>query len=236
MGEIDADIMISKRIFFGHHSVGQNIIEGIMENYSSLGINIVNSGDIPENRGCLMHASVGVNKDPLSKMRSFQETLSHNALGDKIDIAFFKFCFVDINKDTDVESLFIEYKNLIEGLKENYPDLTLVHLTVPVTQEERGLKPFIKKIVGKELWDTSANVKRELYNKELRSVYAGIDPIFDLAMWESTEPDGKRSHAFYRGKEYYYLFSGYTEDGGHLNELGRRVIAGEFIKFLNGIK
>ena len=56
--------------------------------------------------------------------------------------------------------------------------------------------------------------------------------IFDLAGFESTYPSGKRESIVVNGELYYSLIKDYTDDGGHLNELGQQVIASEFINKL----
>ena len=62
--------------------------------------------------------------------------------------------------------------------------------------------------------------------------YAGKAPIFDLAKIESTYPDGKM--LMYKGGNNVFpaMIPGYTYDGGHLSESGRRVVAEQLLIFL----
>ena len=75
------------------------------------------------------------------------------------------------------------------------------------------------------------NTLRRDYNELLRQQYSS-EPIYDIATCESTRPDGTRSSFSSDGKVVYTLASEYTDDGGHLNRLGREVSAKEFIRVI----
>jgi lysophospholipase L1-like esterase len=66
------------------------------------------------------------------------------------------------------------------------------------------------------------NLVRRQFNDKIKEVFQN-DPIFDLAAIEA------------RYAEDYSLSKNLTDDGGHLNELGRRLVASEFVKFLSTI-
>ena len=63
----------------------------------------------------------------------------------------------------------------------------------------------------------------------------GKEPLFDLAMVESTYEDGSRYTFSANGHTYYALVPEYTKDGGHLNELGQKVAAEQLLIFLAGL-
>jgi len=67
----------------------------------------------------------------------------------------------------------------------------------------------------------------------LRKEYEGKEPLFDIAKFESTLPDGSRTSFSENGKIYYCLASNYTTDGGHLNDLGKKVVAEQLLLFLS---
>jgi len=60
----------------------------------------------------------------------------------------------------------------------------------------------------------------------------GVVNIFDLAKIESTFPDGRRASFTKDGKTYYSMVPDYTYDGGHLNELGRKIAAEQLLFLL----
>ena len=185
-----------KKIYFGHQSVGFNIIDGVndlMEEYPKIKLNIVETSDSKDfGSGILAHSRVGKNVDPKSKIDDFAKYINEG-IGSKADAAALKFCYVDMKGDSDVNQIFKEYKNEVENLKKSHPDLTIIHFTEPLTVQKTNWKTWIKKIMGKkDLWEFEDNVKRNQYNEMLVKEYQGKEPIIDIAEIESTNPDGSR--------------------------------------------
>jgi lysophospholipase L1-like esterase len=104
-----------------------------------------------------------------------------------------------------------------------------IHFTVPLTSQQTGPKALVKKILGKSLRGFDDNIVRNQYNALLRAEYQGKEPILDIATIESTYADGKRASFTREKQEYYTLVEDYTDDGAHLNETGRRVVAEQFL-------
>jgi hypothetical protein len=221
-----------KKIYFGHQSVGFNIIEGleqIKKENPRIKLTIVKINDAAELTGpMLAHSILGENSDPHSKMQAFADYLE-KGIGTRADIAFFKFCYVDITAYSDIEKVFTEYKNMMEHLKRKYPHTRFVHATVPLTVSKITIRTVIKALLGKE----DNNIKRNQFNEMLRKEYAGKEPVFDIARAESTYPDGSRSSFTKGGTTYYSLVPDYTDDGGHLNEKGKRAAAQELLILLS---
>lgn len=59
--------------------------------------------------------------------------------------------------------------------------------------------------------------------------------IFDLAKIESTYSDGSRETFTAQGQTYYSLIPDYTDDGGHLNEAGRKKVSEQLLLFLSNL-
>ena len=75
-----------------------------------LDLNIVKGNDLDFFKNPVFaHASNGKNGDPKSKIDDLYQDME-NGLGKKVDIAGFKFCYVDIKDDTDVNEIFEYYK------------------------------------------------------------------------------------------------------------------------------
>ena len=108
--------------------------------------------------------------------------------------------------------------------------------TMPLVAKQDDFKTWakntIKKIIGRPVRNVTLNAKRDEYNERLIREYGGRDAVFDLAKIESTAPGGARVEDSVNGRKFYLLAEEYTDDGGHLNELGRRVVAAELVKFL----
>lgn len=227
---------LSKRkIYFGHQSVGDNIIDGIEKIvmvYPDINLRIV---DIKQSHnimpGTLAHLKVGKNKDPRSKIEAFVQHIN-GGIGDAMDVAALKLCYIDIMADANSENIFSTYKNEIANIQTAYPDLTIVHFTVPLTTLQTGPKAWVKKILGRSPYGIQENMNRHRYNTLLREKYQGKEPILDIAMIESTYPDGTRATFEVDGKTYFSMVPEYTVDGGHLNEIGRKKVAEQLILLL----
>ena len=215
------------RLFLGHMSVGENILAGTKTLYQALDVappSIVQftvGGPLPDmpERGGIVHALIGENGDPLGKLRNF-DTALRSGLAEEIDVAVLKFCYVDINHATDVDSLFQQYRSTLDALKRDYPDIIFLHATEPMTVKQSGFKGTIKSLIGRD-----DNVVRERYNALMRDAY-GPDLMFDIAALEGTAPGGGRAPA---------LYDGYTSDGGHLNETGSAVVAAGLLRLLSTV-
>ncbi len=223
--------VMAKKIFFGHQSVGNNIVQGIRDLEKvdpRLKLNITKSPDPQSVVGpAFVEFEIGQNGNPQSKIDSFAAILD-KGMGAQGGIAMFKFCYVDIDASTDVPAMFAGYRDAMSTLKERYPSLKIVHVTAPLTTVEPAAKAWIKSLLGKATL-RAANVKRNQFNNLMRQTYAGRATLFDLAAIESTRSDGSRSY-FTRGSENVYtLAPEYTVDGGHLNEAGRRAVAAQLL-------
>lgn len=231
--------LAQKRVVFGHQSVGYNILDGVKEmtpTHPQFQLNIaIAKGPQDFSQPTLGHAEVGHNTVPKSKIDDFVKLID-SGIGDQADVALLKFCYVDVSENTDIAKLFNEYKEMIANLKSKYPGTTFAHITMPLVAKEDGIKIWAKNmakiILGRPVRNLALNAKRGDFNEMLIREYENIDPIFDLAKLESTTPNSERVIDYSDGLKFYSMFPGYTEDGGHLNELGRKIVAKEFIRFL----
>lgn len=230
------DKLTQKKIYFGHQSVGFNIIDGIkdvMKENPQIKLNIVETTDPSKlNAGIFAHSRIGKNADPKSKIKDFFDNI-RSGIGAQADIVFFKFCYVDIGKGSNIENLFEEYKAKMTQLEKDYPNIEFIHLTIPLRVTKTNWKTWLKELIGKgDMYEYAGNLERNEYNKRLLINYKGKAAVFDLAEIESTYPDMSRSIFKIKGKQYYSLVPEYTKDGGHLNEVGRKRIAEQFLIFL----
>lgn len=227
--------LAEKTLYFGHQSVGFNIIAGIetlMAEHPAIRLNLVKTTDAAAFDSPIFgHSAVGNNTEPLTKIDAFTQVLK-NGVGAKVEIAFLKFCFIDFDRKTpDVEGIFSQYVQAMRHLHEQFPHLTIVHFTVPLTAEQSGPKAWLKKTLGKGA--NEDNLARHRFNALLKAEYEGKAPIFDIATIESTLPDGTRASLTAKdGTVYDTLVPEYTDDGGHLNETGRKVVAEALLLFL----
>ncbi len=225
-----------QRIFFGHHSVGNNIFSGIndlQKKHPEISLNIIKSHDAASfSSAAFLHSAVGNNTDPISKIHEF-DLFMHNGLGAKADIAFFKFCFVDVVRTTDIQQLFKEYTSVIDKIQKDYPDLTIVHSTVPLQVHKMTWKTYVKNIMKFNSWKYTDNVRRNEFNTMLLAKYGKKGKVFDLALLEATDQDGSiEQFQGPGGKKYLALAPAYSNDGAHLNTIGAKFIAEQLLLFL----
>jgi hypothetical protein len=235
--------LAQKRILFGHASVGSNIIDGIrdvQQKQSKVQLNIVEN-DKPwtvQNSG-LIHFKILQHEVPAAeildtKIDAFQQFVETSGK-QGADIAFFELCWADVKPDTDVARVFSHYKSVMAKLVKEFPNTAFIPMTIPLVAEPSGLDAFknqVKLLLGKSLFYLSDNIKIKQFNDLLNSEYAGKMPVFDLAKVESTTADGKQERLSRNGQEYYALVKKYTDDGGHLNNTGRKVVAEQLLILL----
>ena len=226
--------LADKRIYFGHQSVGNNILDGVKDVIREdprVRLNIIETADPAVfDSPVLGHSRIGKNMDPFSKYDAFKGFLD-NGIGKRTDIAFMKLCYLDVSAETDVAVTFHGYKQVMKYLQEAYPGTIFVHVTVPLLSTDTGIKSRVMRWIGRNDPTEYANYNRNRYN-DLMEEYRGREPIFDLARIESTLPDNSRQIFTYKGKKYYTMNPAYTTDGGHLNVEGRKVVARELLALL----
>src|SRR3954468_23171304 len=144
-----------RRIYFGHQSVGYNVVAGLAaleKDRPDLGLVIKEKRDpAAVAAGVLAHARNGQNEAPLTKIQDFARTME-SGMGKAVDTAFFKFCYVDFQGDTDVDRLFGEYKPTLARRHQQVPDVTFVHVTTPLSVVQTGPKATLKRIRGRKRW------------------------------------------------------------------------------------
>jgi len=215
------------RVFFGHQSVGMNVLDGIPGVYTAHGMaapTIEEGGTAPvDQSGFIEHAFIGQNEKPGDKIRDFDAKM-RSGIGRQVDVAMMKLCYVDITSNTDVGTLFAKYCEAITALEKDFPEVTFVHVTVPLMTEQGQLSRLKSRLKGSSRFGPAENASRERLNVLIRREYGG-GRLFDLAAVESTAPDGTRAVGAYQGQRYYRLYDGYASDSGHLNSDGARLAA-----------
>ncbi|WP_319562200.1 hypothetical protein [Marispirochaeta sp.] len=226
------------KIFFGHQSVGRNILSGVDD--------LARGAEIPVRMGTLesgtstdevniLDAHVGENTVPSSKIHDFVNMV-RSGVGNSVDVAFMKFCYVDTRGDEDIDSFFTRYISEMEVLEREFPQTTFIYMTMPLTSPMTGFKNMIKGMLGRlhKVDDgREANIVRNRFNNMLREAKEPSGRLFDLAAAEASMPNGSTYSFKNDGEKYEALYPGYTWDGGHLDEAGRKVIAKKLIIFLS---
>ena len=236
----DAELaeLARRRIYFGHQSVGRDIVAGvrdILAERTSHPLRLLPADGLTVPGPAFIEGSVGENGDPLGKTRAFARVLAAGMPPGSI--ALHKYCYVDVTGKTDVESLFSAYRTAMAELRSAHPEVTLVHVTLPLRSAEEGgrLARYARRLLGRGPEGADVHLARARFNRLLRAEYVGREPVFDLAGIESTGRDGRRVGFRYRGETVPTLAPEWTHDGGHLNEAGRRRAAARLLAFLAGL-
>ncbi len=223
----DLTTVAATRVFFGHQSVGMNILDGVRAVYAAQGVPAPpireDAAPAGASGGFIDQVFIGENENPGLKISDFAARL-RAGLGQRVDVAMMKFCYVDVTSGTDVNGLFAQYRTTMAALAREFPKVTFVYATVPLTTEP-GLLGKAKQLVSGSGGSAADNAARERLNALIRHEYAAGGHLFDLAAAESTAPDGSRVSGTYQGQRYYALDSGYASDSGHLNATGARAVA-----------
>lgn len=232
----DLEVVRKARILFLHQSVGIDILDGMAkldaEVPGAARLNVVSANQAPAgSTPAMIESADGENMKPDTKIAAFATLLGGQGPAN-VDLALMKFCYVDFNPRTDVKALFARYRSMIEGVRAKSPATRIAHVTVPLTVYPTEIKWRFYRVIGKEVWEDETNARRAEFNALLKQTFRS-DPIFDLATAEATRPDGKVARFTLRGQEYPVLATVYTEDGGHLNDTGKRVIGAAAIRFLS---
>ena len=228
----DIDRVAQARVYFGHQSVGANIMDGLADLQRAMGTPVIQVGelgalDVASGRNVFLHTKVGENEKPGSKCEDFRRILDKKLSGN-VDVALFKFCYVDFSDTSDVDAIFSTYSSTMDDLKLRHPGIIFIHVTAPLRSVDRGLGVWAREMLGRRNRTKLANVSRNEFNRRLKEKYA-TDPVFDLAAAMSTYPDGKRESFKVDGVTFDSLVPAYTDDGGHLNAVGRTYVAAEFV-------
>lgn len=223
--------LAERRIFFGHQSVGGNVMDGVAELIAGdprIPLRVAEATTLDSSAGAgLFHARVGTNGDIGSKSEAFASATRSLSPS----VALLKYCYVDITGASDPELLFREYRDRMLRLRAENPDLIIVHSTMPLTDLEGRREWLMAKVRGGDT-KRDLNLIRSRYNELLRAEYVGKEPVFDIARIESTLADGTRTFFRSRGRDVPFLAPALTDDGGHLNADGRRAAAEQLLALL----
>jgi hypothetical protein len=228
------DKLAQKKIFFGHQSVGFNILDGIndvMKAVPGIKLYVKETTALSDyNSPVFAHARVGKNMDPISKCVDFKRIMD-SGIGDRVDIAGFKFCYIDIDRNTDINLLFNYYSESMDYLQKKYPNVRFFHCTVPLTSKETSITGRIRRFIGNSSWDDN-NVRRNEFNKLMVNKFKDTNMLFDIGRLEASD-EGNNLCTFSRDNTVCLVMNiKYTSDGGHLNETGRRLVGINLLKLL----
>jgi hypothetical protein len=218
------DFVGMQRWLFTHASVGGNMITGLNDLHSlnptrfklhtsSVGYNSAQqSANSPSTvqYGTVNECNRG-NPGWDSKYTIFDNSVRNAGWHETtVDFAMDKLCYIDedAGNSSNNPTGYTTYINKMSSLESAYPGTKFVYMTMPLTTSTG-----------------SDNVLRNQYNQVVRDYCINNDRLlFDIADMEAYDLAGNRQTFSYGGKTYEKLYSGYTDDGGHLNTSGQQQI------------
>lgn len=229
----DLSSLPGKKVYFGHQSVGYNILEGIkkitaqneeLDFIKILTLEEYKNNVFPENDSLFyfIHSKIGTNTQPDLKIKDFQDKLD-SLKG--LDAAFMKFCFVDITRKTEVNTLFNNYIEAMDNLEERYINTKYLYFTCPISIRENLVIGILKEIMQTP---DDLNKNRNKFNNLLRA--KNNIELFDIAYLEANEDEASEPQKREFMKKKYA-----TSDGGHLNEYGSEKIGYYLLVKLNNL-
>jgi hypothetical protein len=195
--------------YFAHASVGGNMMDGVADLHG-MNTNFYQFHGVSEDDNPPATTGTGViyeyargNPGWQAKVDSFQTCVSNGWRFPKINLALNKFCWIDQTADL------VYYLRSMTNLEAAFPQTAFVYATMPLDTSEG-----------------SDNYLRNVYNDGLRGWCRTNNRIlFDIADVEAHDTSGTLCTFTYNGRTCQKLFAGYTDDGGHLNLLGRPLVA-----------
>ena len=221
----------NQRVLFAHQSVGENILEGVrhLAEHDGVDLPVVDWTEGAFGAG-INHFRVGRNGDPQSKIDAFRVALA-SVDGRPADVALLKLCYVDFDAGTDAKKLAAIYIGAYRELALAYPETKFVAVTAPLTVIQTGPKAWIKRAIGVPVGQSIENAKRTEFNNSLRETFGPTHMLFDLAAIESSAKGRPGTTVGTAGRTE-ALAPRLTDDGGHLNSEGQRLVASEMLAYL----
>lgn len=225
-------------VFFGHQSVGADLVQGVRELPRDQLFGAWHVTSLADYRPAatashvLIHERLGENRNVASKLGGFRQLFAAEKLPG-VDVALLKFCYVDVSTHSQAEALRAQYEACMEQLTQQQNTVRFAHVTIPLRQVPRGARALVHRALGHRSREHEGNTCREEFNDWLRARHAGAGTVFDLALLESTQRNGKRHLQREAGHTVPCLAPEWTYDGGHLNEQGRSMAARGFLQFLH---
>ncbi len=231
-------VAASLDVYFEHASVGGYIV-GPLSDWQSNGLEALNTENsryscgretwyenftaswYDTNNG--MGDNSRGNPDGMEKISGFSTSLNTESglLAGKVDVAMFKFCYIDAPNATGTawdnsftaSELFNAQRVAMEQLQSDYPNVVFVWWTMPI--------------------ETAGETGRQEFNNLVRDYCASYDQwLFDVAAIESHNDSGDLQTDISNRE---LLYSGYTEDGGHPNAAGTLKLAKAYWRLLGEI-
>ena len=229
-------VIAGRTVYFGHQSVGSGIVAGVegVTQEHALPLRVVQTGEPATVTGpAFVHFLAGQNRDYASKNAAMLRLLESPTRAQR-PVVVLKYCYLDINSRADPAMMFGAYRDTVDTIHAEHPDVTVVHATIPLTTVESAFKSGARHLFGRQTRRDAA-VARHRYNELVRAEFKATEPIFDLAKVEATQPNGLLAGFTAGGYMIETLAPHNTNDGGHLSVRCQRATAEALLDVLSDV-
>jgi hypothetical protein len=225
-----------RTVYFGHQSVGSGVVAAVkgLTVEHDLPLRVVQTREPASVIGpAFVHFLAGQNRDFASKNAAVLRLLESRTRAQR-PIVLLKYCHTDISSAGDAATMFEAYRDTVETIQFEHPDVTVVHATVPLTTVESAIESGARQLFGRPTRRDAA-IARHRYNERVRAEFTGTEPVFDLATVQSTQPDGTLAGFTVSGARIETLAAHNTYDGVHLTPQCERAAATALLDLLSDV-
>jgi hypothetical protein len=198
--------------YFAHASVGSNLIDGFhdlnAEDPNTFPYTTAAStGTFPtETVPATIYEHNRGNPGWKPKIDRFAAAVQNGWRFPKVDVVLNKLCYIDQFASANY------YLQSMSRLEAAFPETIFIYATMPLTSAA----------------DWKSRLRQSFNNKVRDWTQANRRILFDLADIESHNANGNACTFNAGSKSFELLCGDYTDDGGHLNRVGRRILAQGF--------
>jgi hypothetical protein len=211
-------VIAGRTVYFGHQAIGSDVVagvEGIAQEYA-LPLRFIKTREPATVAGpAFVHFLAGQSRDFASKNAAVLRLLESPTRARR-PVVLLKYCYGDISSPADAATMFEAYRDTVDTIQFEHPDVTIVHSTIPLMTVESAFKSGARQFLGRPTRREGA-IARHRYNELVRAEFTDTEPIFDLAKVEATQPDGTLAGFAADGRLIETLAPDNTDDGSHLN-------------------
>jgi hypothetical protein len=229
-------LVARRTVYFGHQSVGSDVCAGIRDLATdySLPLTLVQTREPESVTGpAFVSFLAGRHRDYASKNAAMLRLLESPTRA-RNPLVLLKYCYGDITSPSEYRMLFDAYRDTVDTIEFEHPDVALIHSTIPLTTVESGFKARTKRYLGRTTRRDAA-LGRHRYNELLRAEFGGFEPIFDIAQVQALNADGTISGFASDGSKIETLAVENTAGGTDLNPRCRRLAAEALLDLLSTV-
>jgi hypothetical protein len=208
-------------------------VEGVVREYG-VPLRVVKTREPAGVTGpAFVHFLVGQHRDYASKNAAVLRLLESPNRAER-PVVLLKYCDEDIRSPDDSGQIFDAYRDTVDTIRADHPDVSVVHTTMSLTLVESAFKSGVKRLLGRTT-QRQAAIARHRFNELVRAEFGATEPVFDVARVEATRQDGKSAAFSSGGDSIETLARDNSYDGTRLTDGCRRIAASTLLDVLSNV-